>query len=266
MEIILNNVSYKHNYYDNKNFFNNINLKIDSNTICGVIGKNGSGKSTLLELIGGINKPTSGSITFNYRDISLCRRKVGLLYQFPERQFFCAKVKDEIAFACKNYNISISKVKEVIKIVGLKEDILNKNLNDLTSGEKRLVAIASILVYNPTVILFDEPTIGLDSKNKKKIINIIKNLKNRYGKTILIASHEIDLLYELCDNIIVLFNGDIVLYGDPYSVFDEEDIINSSGISIPKVLLFERLAKNKNIKLLRTNNINDLIKEVYRNV
>jgi len=266
MGIVLEHVFYKHNNSD-KYFFKDLNLEIEDRTITGIVGKSGSGKTTLLELICGLNKIYKGKILIDYKNIDEVRKNIGIVFQFPEEQFFEIKVKDEIEFAVKNYHIKKSKVKEVLSVVGLKKDILNKNIKDLNSGDKRLIAILSILIYNPRIILFDEPTIGLDYKNKKKIINLIKNLRNRYDKTIIIVSHDVDLLYELCDNIIVLSSGNLILYGDYKSVFDEIEVFNKYDIPIPKEVLFSKYLKdNKNIKLLPCRNVNDLIKEVYRNV
>ena len=130
-----------------------------------------------------------------------------------------------------------------------------------------MVAIASILIYNPNIILFDEPTIGLDYKNKKKVIQLIKNLKNRFGKTIIIVSHDVDLLYQLCDKLIIINEDKLLLYGDSLSVYKEMDIINKYNIPVPEIVLFENYVKsNKNIKLMNSKTVNDLIKEVYRNV
>ena len=266
MEIKLDHVTYKHNIYSDDKFFNDISLNIEGNTICGIIGKSGCGKTTLLEILGGLNKPVSGKVLIDSFSVERCRKDIGFLFQFPEKQFFEVTVGKEIEFACKNYHIKRRKVLEVIKLVGLNASILDKKIKVLSNGEKRLVALASILVYNPKIILLDEPTIGLDYKNKKKVINIIKNLKNRYEKTIIIVSHEIDLLYELCDNLIVLSDGKIILYGDPESIYNEEKIIKEYDITMPKVLLFENIAREKGIKLLKSKSINDLIKEVYRNV
>lgn len=270
MGIIFDKVSYKHNKDEKKKSINNISIEIFDRNIYGIIGKSGSGKTTFLELIDGLIKPLEGKVLIDDVDINKdksVRKDIGFVFQFPEEQFFEQSVRKEIEFAAKNYGVEKDKIKDILKLLGLKEDILNKRLNDLSNGERRMVAIASILIYNPKIILFDEPTIGLDYKNKKKIIQLIKNLKNRYGKTILIVSHDIDLLYQISDNLIVLSNGKLILYGDPYSVYNEIDIINKYDITVPKILLFERITRdNKNIKLMHSNNINDLIKEVYRNV
>lgn len=269
MGIVFEKVTYRHNNKKKKSI-DNISIEIFDNQICGIIGKSGSGKTTFLELIDGLIKPLNGKVLIDDVDINKensVRRNIGFLFQFPEEQFFEQTVKKEIEFSLKNYGIKKVKIKDALKIVGLKEEILNKKLDDLSNGERRMVAILSILIYNPKIILFDEPTIGLDYKNKKKIIQLIKNLKNRYGKTILIVSHDVDLLYQISDNLIVLSNGKLIMYGDPVSVHNETELIDKYDISVPKILLFERLVRDKkNIKLMHSNNINDLIKEVYRNV
>lgn len=270
MAIVFDKVTYKHDPNKKKNAINNISIEISNNQICGIIGKSGSGKTTLLELIDGLIKPQKGKVLIDEIDINKdksIRKDIGFVFQFPEEQFFQTSVKKEIEFAIKNYGIKNKKIKDLLKMLGLNENILNKKLSSLSNGERRMIAIASILVYNPKIILFDEPTIGLDYKNKSKIIQLIKNLKNRCNKTIIIVSHDIDLLYRICDNLIILSEGKLILYGDPHSVYNEKNLIDKYDISIPKILEFERLAKEKkNKKLMHSNNINDLIKEVYRNV
>lgn len=268
MAIVLNHVSHKYNEFSKDNSINDISLEIPDNKIIGIIGKSGSGKTTLLQLINGLIKPTSGSIKIDdISDISKLRRNIGLVFQLPEQQFFEVNVEKEIGFALKNFNMSKSKIKESLKLVGFEDSYLKRNLNELSNGEKRIIAILSVLVYNPKIILFDEPTIGLDYKNKKKIIQLIKMLKNRYNKTIIIVSHDIDMLYEMVDDIIVLDKGKLIMYGDPESIFKENDIVKEYDIDMPKIIKFEMLVKDKkNIKLMHTTSINDLIKEVYRNV
>ena len=267
MAIVLDKLSF---CYNKKKVINDISLEIFDNNICGIIGKSGSGKTTLLEIIDGLVKPDEGKVLIDNVDINKdksIRKEIGFVFQFREQQFFEQTVKKEIEFSAKNFGIKKEKVKYVIKLVGLKEDILNKKLNNLSNGERRIVAIASILVYNPNIILFDEPTIGLDYKNKKKVIQLIKNLKNRFGKTIIIVSHDIDLLYQLCDKLIIINEGKLLLYGDPITIYKEMDIINKYNIPVPEIVLFENYVKsNKNIKLMNSKTVNDLIKEVYRNV
>lgn len=269
MAIVLNNVSFKYNPNEKRKTISNISIEIKDNEICGIIGKSGSGKTTLLELIDGLIKPNEGQVLIDDIDINKdknIRKNIGFVFQFPEQQFFEQTVKKEIEFALKNFGMKKDKIKDLLKITGLKEDILNKKLDNLSNGERRMIAIISSIIYNPKIILFDEPTIGLDLKNKKKVISLIKNLKNRYGKTIIIVSHDVDLLYSLVDNLIVLSNGKLVLYGNQFTIYNEKELIEKYEVPVPKIVLFEQLAKTKNIKLMNSSNINDLIKEVYRNV
>jgi energy-coupling factor transport system ATP-binding protein len=265
MGIIINNLTHK---YGNKIAVDNLNLEMEDNKIYGLIGESGSGKTTLLELIDGLLKPTSGEIIINdTTNIKEIRKDIGFIFQFPEEQFFEITVKKEIEYSLHNFNIRKDKVIDAVNLVGLNESILSKKIKELSNGEKRLVAIASVLVYNPKIILLDEPTIGLDNKNKSKLIWLIKQLKNTYNKTIIISSHDIDLLYDLCDDLIVLNDGKLIMYGDPVSVYKEEELLEKYNIELPSILKFERIVnKNKGIKLMHTTSINDLIKEIYRNV
>lgn len=180
MEVIFRNVSFSYNkgLENEKQALKNINLCLDSNLIHGIIGPVGSGKSTMLELMNGITKPTSGEVvigeyelTKNNFDFNKFRYDVGLVYQFPEKQFFCSSVGEEIAFSekvfePKNKDVK-SKVIKVLKMVGLDESYLNRSPFSLNGGEKRRVAIASVLISNPKLLVLDEPTIGLDNNSKK---------------------------------------------------------------------------------------------------
>lgn len=269
MGIIIENVT--HSYDGIKKSISNINLEMEDNKIYGLVGKNGSGKTTLLELIDGLLKPANGRILIDDIDTNnnkaLIRKKIGFIFQFPEEQFFLKTVKKELEYSLKNFNINKNKAMDALALVGLSKDYFTKEIKELSSGEKRLIAIASVLVYNPQILMFDEPTTGLDNKNKKNLIKLIKMLKNTYNKTIIIVSHDTDLLYELCDDLIVLDDGVLIMYGDPESVYKEEELIKKYDIELPKIIKFEKIVKEKkNIKLMHTRSINDLIKEVYRNV
>lgn len=270
MAIIFNKVSFRYNKNAKKKTINNISFELFDKNICGIIGKSGCGKTTLLELIDGLITQDEGTILINDIDISKdksIRSDIGFVFQFPEQQFFEKTVKKEIEFSAKNYNIKKDKIKDVLKLVGLKNDILNKKISDLSCGEKRMVAIASVLVYNPSVILLDEPTIGLDYNNKKRVISLIKNLKNRFGKTIIIVSHDVDMLYEISDKLMIIDSGKLISFCDTLETYKDIDLINKHNISIPRVVKFEYIAKNKkNLKLMKSQTTNDLIKEVYRNV
>lgn len=254
MEIKLNDVSYK----DNKIILDNINLNIKLNTITGIIGKSGSGKTTLLELIDNLIEPTSGSIKN--------KNKVGMVFQFCEEQFFCSTVKKELEFGLNYLNKDINqiekKINDALIMVGLSDTILNRNPFTLSNGEKRKLAIATVLAFNPEVIILDNPTIDLDNKSRTNLIKILKTLKTRYNKTIIIAS-DVDTLHEIADEIIVIDNGKVVMQGNKYEVFTSNDY----NYTKPKIIEFEQMVlKEKNVKLLYRDDINDLMKDIYRSV
>lgn len=279
MEIKYDNVSYIYNAKTalRKRALTGIDLEIKEGKINGIIGRSGSGKTTLVELLNALIIPTSGSIKVDnfviskknkIKNINDLRVNVGLIFQFPEEQFFNLKVEDEIKFGMKYFKIKDSDIKarsiEALKMVGLDEEYLGKDTFKLSSGEMRKVAIASILAFNPELIILDEPTIGLDSISKKQLIYLIRTLKNKYNKTIIIITHDVDLLHQISDYIFVLDSGKLVLEGAKYSVFTN-DKLKEYGIDAPKIIQFEKLVqKNKGIKLGYRDDVNDLIKDIYR--
>lgn len=276
MEVIFRDVNFFYNYgMENENHaLKNINICLDSNLIHGIIGPIGSGKSTMLELMNGITKPTTGSIIigkyklyqkgFNFNKF---RYDVGLVYQFPEKQFFCNTVAEEVAFAekvfsRKNKNIK-NKVIKVLKIVGLDESYLNRSPFSLNGGEKRRVAIASVLISNPKLLIMDEPTIGLDNNSKKRLMKLLRNLKTKYLKTIIIVTHDVDMLYEIVDNVVVLNDGRLVKEGNKLSVFSDVEKLDENNTPVPNVVRVEKMIYDKTgIDLGYQANMNALVRAI----
>jgi len=279
MEINFNNVSFSYNekQKNKKEALKSININIKKGKINGIIGKSGSGKTTLAELINALLIPTKGNIKVDdfiiekgkkIININNLRVNIGLIFQFPEEQFFNLKVKDEIKFGMNYFNIKTEEIdkrcEDALKLVGLDNTYLEKETFNLSNGEMRKVAIASILAFNPKVVILDEPTIGLDSLSKKSLINLIRKLKTRYHKTVIIITHDVDLLHQISDYIFVLDNGKIILEGNKYEVFTSDELTNY-GLVPPKIIEFEKLVqKKKGIKLGYRDDINDLIKDIYR--
>ena len=280
MEVKFNHVFYVYNEKTplSKMVLGDINATFKEGKITSIMGKSGSGKTTLIELINALITPTKGNIQVGSRVISKTRKikninnlryKIGLVFQVPEEQFFCKTVKEEIEFGMKYFNKSVKSIQKHISdaliMMGLDDSYLNRNPFTLSSGEMRKVAIASVLAFNPKVIILDEPTIGLDNKSKENLIKIIKLLKNRYKKTIIVVSNDTDLLLKISDHVILLDKGKIVLEGNKYDVFKQD--IEKYSLKRPKIIEFEQLVlEKKGIKIGYRDDINDLMKDVYRYV
>ncbi len=280
MEVKFNNVYYVYNEKTplSKLVLGDINTTFKEGTINGIIGRSGSGKTTMVELINALILPTKGNVTVGSKVISKTRKikninnlryRIGLVFQFPEEQFFCKTVKEEIEFGMRYFKKTVKSIEkhvsDALLMVGLDDSYLTRNPYTLSSGEMRKVAIASILAFNPKIVILDEPTIGLDNSSKENLIKIIKLLKNRYHKTVIIVSNDTDMLHKISDHIVLLDKGKIVLEGSKYEVFKQD--IEKYGVKKPKIIEFEELVyKEKNIKIGYRDDINDLMKDVYRYV
>ncbi len=282
MEIKFENVSYYYNYGTpiEKQALDNITTEIKENQINGLIGPSGSGKSTMIELINGLILPTKGVVHVgkhrlrnNVRIINAnnLRFDIGIVFQNPEEQFFLKTVKKEIEFGMKYFGYKTDKiderVKSAIKMVGLEEDILTRNPFSLSGGEKRKIAIASVLAFNPKVIILDEPTNGLDTTSKESLVRLIKMLKDKYNKTIIVVSHDVDTLFKFVDNVIILSNGKLLAQGNKYDVFKRIEYLNSNGVKVPQIVQFTHKMEEKlGKKINDVDNVIDLIKEINKYV
>jgi len=284
MEIKFNDVNYIYNKNSSiKNeVLKNVNIRFNEGEITSIIGRSGSGKTTMAELMNALLYPSEGNINIgsylltsrgikNNKKINNLRVNVGLVFQFPEEQFFNMTVKEEISFGMKYFNYKTKdidkRVSDALKMVGLNDDYLERNPFTLSNGEKRKVAIASIIAFNPKVIILDEPTIGLDSISKKNLLQLIKKLKQRLNKTIILISHDIELVHQVSDYIVVLDKGHVIAEGDKYSVFKQEVMLEEYGIKVPKIIEFSnKVLDKKGIKIGYRDEMNDLIKDIYRYV
>ena len=280
MEIKYDNVSYVYNPKTalKKVALKNINLVIQDSKVNALIGTSGSGKTTLIELLNSLLVPTEGKVTVDediiankgyIKNINSLRRKVGIIFQFPEEQFFNLTVKKEVEFGLLSFNYRTNekdkRVSDALKMVGLDDSYLERDPFKLSNGEQRKVAIASILVFNPKIIVFDEPTIGLDYDSKKNLIKLIRMLKTRYSKTIIIISHDIDFIHSISDYVILLDKGNLILTGNKYDILANPSALEYYNLPMPKVVEFSyKVLKNKGIKMGYRDDINDLLKDIYR--
>lgn len=269
MEIVLKNVSYR---YKNQRILEKINLKISHNRITGITGNN---KTVLSELIDAVMPPSSGQIIVDGNPISRenlkqIRKDICLIRQNWFYQFVTDNVKDEIDFLIARlgykHKAINEKISQSLKMVGLNDEYLKRNVSTLSSGEKKLIQIAVSLIYNPKVIIFDEPFVELDYNNQKRIIKLIKALKTKYDKTIILTTNDPNILYELTDDIIILKKNRLIAADTTIKVYQDIEFLQTNGIDIPDLSLFTYKARQKHIKLTYHRDILDLIKDVYKHV
>ncbi len=248
-----------HSYSGNTPFINDavsdVSFSIEKGEIIGIIGHTGSGKSTLVQHLNGLLKPTDGSVLFenediwtNPKEIRKIRSKVGLVFQYPEYQLFEETVYKDIAFGPRNMGIQGEEldksVREICEIVGVKPEYLEKSPFDLSGGEKRRVAIAGVMAMKPQVIVFDEPTAGLDPKGREDVMEIIRNYRAATHATVVIISHSMEDMAALADKIIVMNKGKLYMFDTVENVFSHSEELKSIGLNVPIVTrVFEELGR-----------------------
>lgn len=227
-----------------KKALNNINFEIKKGEFVGIIGHTGCGKSTLVQHFNGLLKPEEGNVYIddnlvNNSNIKEMRKKVGLVFQYPEYQLFESTVYKDIAFGIKNEKLSQEeerrRVTDALLKTGLSEDILEKSVYDLSGGQKRRVAIAGIIVMNPQILVLDEPAAGLDPAGRDEILGFAKKLRDESGITIILVSHSMEDIAKLADKVIVMNDGNIEMIGTPAEVFKNESRLNEIGLSVPQM-------------------------------
>lgn len=235
--------------YDPKTKFqrealNNVNLKISLDEAVTVVGRIGSGKSTLIQLFNGLLKPSSGRVLLNGADLSDRKiskkdviRKIGLVFQYPEDQIFSETVYDEVAFGPRNIGFTeeevLSLFKEALSSVGLDfEELKSRNPLNLSGGEKRRVAIASIIAMQPELLVLDEPTAGMDFEGRRLIIGSIKK-RIQAKKGVVFITHSMEEAISIGGRLVVLDRGYVVYDGKPEDFFLNEDKVKETGLDIP---------------------------------
>lgn len=240
MPIEIKEISFS---YDSKPFIDNLDLKIDDGEMVGIIGNTGCGKSTFVRLIAGLIKSDSGKIIIDGDDITnkkfnkkILRRKLGIVFQFPEMQLFEQTIEKDIFFGLKQYKLTYDekykRAKEALELLGLDfERIKDKSPLALSGGEKRKIAIAGILVCKPKYLIFDEPIAGLDCNSRDSFMKLLLALKQN-GTTIIIISHNTDYLAKYADRILVMDGGKIISDDKPNEIFNQTNLLNNLNIGV----------------------------------
>lgn len=264
MEIVLKNVSYKifNNTSLERTVLNNISMSIREGKITAIMGTSGSGKSSLVQLIKGIINPTNGIIQIT-GDNNITTKEIGFVFQNNEDQFIGNNLREELGYY--NIKIDLERINIVLNDLGLNEKYIDIDISKLSSGELRKLALASILILDPKILILDEPSIGIDSESKRKLVKLIKRLKNKYNKTIIIVSHDSEFIYDSSDYIFVLDKGNLVHQSQKYKLFKNSSLLTKYGLKIPNLVsIVDIINKKKNVDLEYRNDINDLVKDIYR--
>ena len=263
MSIKVDNISYV--YMQGTPFeykaLDDVSLEINNGEFIGLIGHTGSGKSTLVQHLNGLLKPTSGKIYIDDMDITqkgvnlkAVRQKIGLVFQYPEHQLFEETIYKDVAFGPTNLELSKEdidkRVRMALSMVGIDYgESKDKSPFDLSGGQRRRVAIAGVLAMEPEVLILDEPTAGLDPNGRDSILQEIKLLHEKYGKTVILVSHSMEDIAKLVDRIIVMNKGKCVLSGSPREVFKQSDMLNEIGLGIPQITALVKQLRSKGMDI-----------------
>ncbi len=255
MDITLQQVSYayaKDTPFEKRALFQ-VDISIPAGSYQAIIGHTGSGKSTVLQHLNGLLKPTEGFVRLGdvevkagqkNKDIRRVRQKVGIVFQFPEHQLFEETVLKDIMFGPMNYGVSEQEAKaravELIAMLGLPEDVLNKSPFDLSGGQMRRVAIAGVLAMNPEVLVLDEPTAGLDPRGRKEIMELFYRIHREKGLTTVLVTHSMEDAARYADRIALMHRGKCVLEGSPEEVFADEERLLDYRLELPQTVKFQR--------------------------
>lgn len=258
MGIILDNVSYT--YQEGTPFasaaLSDVSLSIEDGSYTAIIGHTGSGKSTILQLLNGLLVPTKGSVhvfdtlitsTSVNKQIRQIRKQVGLVFQFAENQIFEETVLKDVAFGPQNFGVSVEEAeaiaREKLALVGIDESLFGRSPFELSGGQMRRVAIAGILAMEPSILVLDEPTAGLDPIGRKELMSLFKKL-HQDGITIVLVTHLMDDVAEFADQVYVMEKGKLVKSGKPSLVFQNVKFMEKIQLGVPKITRFaQRLAE-----------------------
>ena len=260
-EIILENLSYFHGKDTPYEIMalKNVSVTIPSGKITGIIGHTGSGKSTLVQMFNGLLTPTEGRVLLNGEDIWSnpknirdVRFRVGLVMQYPEYQLFEETIYKDIAFGPRNMRVPEEEIEErviqAVDFVGLERELLDKSPFDLSGGQKRRAAIAGIIAMRPEVLVLDEPAAGLDPRGRDSIFSNIMEYQRKSGSTVVIVSHSMEDMAKLCDNLVVMSAGEILMYGDREDVFGQADKLISVGLDVPQITQLMELLEKRGVQ------------------
>lgn len=264
-----------YSYDDGTKALCNVNIQINKGEFVALLGKNGAGKSTLFLHFNGILKPDNGEVyiegeklQYDKKSLIKFRQKIGIVFQNPDDQIFAPTVEEDVAFGPLNLKLPMDEVEkrvtEALKRVGM-EGFEKKAPHYLSGGQKKRVAIAGILAMKPDIMILDEPLAGLDPLGSSKIIKLLKQLNNE-GITIIVSTHDVNLVQEYADKVFVMDEGNIIGCGTPREIFSDKILLEKAHLKLPLITqLFEKLNENDIIKI-ENNNYPLTVDEAYRKI
>ncbi len=258
MSITINHLTHIYNAGTTfeKKALDDVSLEIQDGEFIGLIGHTGSGKSTLIQHLNGLVAPTSGEILLNGENIHQdknrlkeVRRRVGLVFQYPEHQLFEMTVYKDVAFGPTNLKFSEDKIRKntisALEAVGLGEEYYDQSPFDLSGGQKRRTAIAGILAMEPEVLILDEPTAGLDPKGREEILSLIQEMHQKRKMTVILVSHSMEDVAKMAERIVVMHQGKVVMNGTPKEIFSCVEELEKMGLAAPQVSYVVRALREK---------------------
>ena len=277
MQIKIDKLSYKYlvKTPNEVEALHEVSLDIPEGKITSIIGHTGSGKSTLIQTLNGLLIPHSGEVRVGdyvvtskkkkNKKIKELRKSLAIVFQFPEYQLFEETVEKDVAFGLRNYGYkeaeAIKLAHKALEEVGIDKSFYKRSPFELSGGEKRRVAIAGIIALNPDILVLDEPTAGLDPLGSKIILNLVDKF-NKEGKTIILVTHDMDIVLNYSDHVVVLNDGRIAFEGTPSELFSGD--ISKYSIDVPQLFKFAKLLEAKGVKLdiSKIRTLDDLISEL----
>ena len=259
---------------------NDIDLELEEGKITAIIGETGSGKSTLVQHLNALLLPNKGRLIIldheiesdkKNRGLKSLRKDVGLVFQFSEYQLFEETILKDVAFGPKNFGddeeTALNKAKKALKLVGIPESYYERSPLELSGGQKRRVAIAGIIAIEPKILVLDEPTAGLDPAGAMEMINLFISLNKNMGTTIIIVSHDNEVVYNYADNVVLMADGSVRYSGDTLSLFNNDELVKQFNLLEPRLVKLKRELREKGFKInddVRT--LPELAKVVAREV
>jgi len=238
-----------------------VDLKINAGEFVGIIGHTGSGKTTLIQHINALLKPSSGSVVVKgvetstqKRKLNDLRKKVGLVFQYPEYQLFEESVIKDISYGPKNLGMDDEEIEKRVKYalehVGLDiNEVGHKSPFELSGGQKRRVAFAGVLAMEPDILILDEPTAGLDPQGRKEVLALLKRLNNEDNINIIMISHYMDEIAYVCSKVLVMDNGQVEMYDEPREVFKHYDRLIELGLDVPYTLKLKEQLRKRGVEI-----------------